>query len=461
MLTVPSKQSNLANPKWFAPMFSDSNYTLQEIPNVTVTNLVDGVGNIDMLLLFDGVVYLKTKSGHHAEKEIGKTLEKIHLLSTLLNFCPLYKRLNQKPSDTKPSDHYQLQLALSTKLQRTSTNNTKPKVAKSENIGANHLGFAKSLFQHYCQYLGLNYNYISTELVFNFYVNKKIFSLLRTPINKEIEHHTQQRYPITYASKGKGKLQTPAVTPRKIQSPAWKKNKVEFPSNPSYHYTPGSAINISSTDAFPSTATSAFGRFPFQSRQRKTELLGPYGKYFEGFNLQSSTPLGFRSPPLPPDFGISDPWEAAESKKEEEKSEDQEFTYQHPITENLEVETSNIQTQQQLENPEIKTPNIRMPPNQRNQNPKLINQQNLSPVIIIDQPLINPIAEPIQQPLQLPPQQPGQQQLLQQPPQPPNLDPMAYAPIAKLDNFMGEENNTQIWLNDVEKAIAANGWNDA
>ncbi|KAG9301872.1 hypothetical protein G9A89_004551 [Geosiphon pyriformis] len=38
---------------------------------------------------------------------------------------------------------------------------------------------------------------------------------------------------------------------------------------------------------------------------------------------------------------------------------------------------------------------------------------------------------------------------------------MAYAPIAKLNNFTGEEDDTQIWLNDVEKAIAANGWNDA
>ncbi|KAG9291511.1 hypothetical protein G9A89_021930 [Geosiphon pyriformis] len=85
------------------------------------------------------------------------------------------------------------------------------------------------------------------------------FASIITEINKEIEHHTQQRYPITYASKGKGKLQTSAVTPRKLQPPAWKKNRVESPSNPSYHYTPGNAINISSTNAFPSTVTSAFG----------------------------------------------------------------------------------------------------------------------------------------------------------------------------------------------------------
>ncbi|KAG9292184.1 hypothetical protein G9A89_023904 [Geosiphon pyriformis] len=360
-------------------------------------------------------------------------------------------------------------------LQRTSTDNTKPKVAELETIGANHLGFAKFLFQHYCQYLGLNHNHISAKSAFNFYVNEKISSLLGTPvntesaketfykeliqntnlptnhnfasiiteINKEIEHHTQQRYPITYTSKSKGKLQTPAVILRKIQPPAWKKNRVESSSNPSYHYTSGSTINISSTDAFPSTATSAFGQFPFQSRQRKTKLLGPYSEYFERFNSQLSTPSRLRSPPPPPDFRISDPWEAVESEKEEEESEDQEFTYQYPITENSEVETPNIQTQQQLKNPEIETLNIRTPPNQRNQNPELINQQNLP------------------SPLQLPPQQPRQQQQLQQPLQPPNLDPMAYVPIAKLDNFTGKEDDTQIWLNDVEKAITANGWNDA
>ncbi|KAG9289698.1 hypothetical protein G9A89_014433, partial [Geosiphon pyriformis] len=121
--------------------------------------------------------------------------------------------------------------------------------AESENIEANHLRFVKSLFQHYCQHLELNHNYISVESAFNFYVNKRIAYLLRTPINiesareafyseliqntnlptyhnfasiimeinKEIEHYTQQRYPITYASNGKGKLQTPAVTLKRIQ----------------------------------------------------------------------------------------------------------------------------------------------------------------------------------------------------------------------------------------------------
>ncbi|KAG9296608.1 hypothetical protein G9A89_015200 [Geosiphon pyriformis] len=38
---------------------------------------------------------------------------------------------------------------------------------------------------------------------------------------------------------------------------------------------------------------------------------------------------------------------------------------------------------------------------------------------------------------------------------------MAYASIAKLKKFTGEEDNAQIWLNNIEKTITANGWNDA
>ncbi|KAG9298450.1 hypothetical protein G9A89_000019 [Geosiphon pyriformis] len=91
-----------------------------------------------------------------------------------------------------------------------------------------------------------------------------------------------------------------------------------------------------------------------------------------------------------------------------------------------EFETLDLQNQQNLNsvNLEVETPNIQPPPTQNNQNSNLINQSNL--------PL---------QPLQLPPHQ--NQQLLQQPPQPPNLDPMAYAPIAKLDNFTGKEDDAQ------------------
>ncbi|KAG9286169.1 hypothetical protein G9A89_010183 [Geosiphon pyriformis] len=96
---------------------------------------------------------------------------------------------------------------------------------------------------------------------------------------------------------------------------------------------------------------------------------------------------GLRSPSLSPDFRISDLWEVTESEeKEEEETKDQEFTYQNPIAENLEFETPNLQTQQNLnpENPEIKISNIQTLPTQDNQNSDLINQQNLPPVIIIN-----------------------------------------------------------------------------
>ncbi|KAG9295108.1 hypothetical protein G9A89_006089 [Geosiphon pyriformis] len=52
--------------------------------------------------------------------------------------------------------------------------------------------------------------------------------------------------------------------------------------------------------------------------------------------------------------------------------------------------------------------------------------------------------------------QPLSQQIQQQSQQ----QPMAYALIAKIEKFTGEEDNTQVWLNNVEKAIAANGWNN-
>ncbi|KAG9287689.1 hypothetical protein G9A89_004092 [Geosiphon pyriformis] len=137
-----------------------------------------------------------------------------------------------------------------------------------------------------------------------------------------------------------------------------------------------------------------------------------------------------------PDFGATTPWELSE--KEEEESEDQGFTYQNPISENL----------------EFRTPNPNIPPN-----------------IIIDHPPIDPIVKPIQQPPQQPnpqiqqpqgpPQQPLlQQQLLQQPQQQLNVNQMAYAPIAKLKNFTGEEDNAQAWINDIFKAIIANNWDD-
>ncbi|KAG9287813.1 hypothetical protein G9A89_017408 [Geosiphon pyriformis] len=60
--------------------------------------------------------------------------------------------------------------------------------------------------------------------------------------------------------------------------------------------------------------TSTFRRFPFQNKQQKAELLGPY-------ELTES-----------------------EEKQEKEKSEDQEFTYQNLIPENPDIGTPNFQT---------------------------------------------------------------------------------------------------------------------
>ncbi|KAG9305935.1 hypothetical protein G9A89_016588 [Geosiphon pyriformis] len=121
-------------------------------------------------------------------------------------------------------------------------------------------------------------------------------------------------------------------------------------------------------------------------------------------------------------------WKIIESEEKKEKeAKDQEFTYQNLI----------------LENPEIETPNFQTPQNPNNTNSETINQQNLPP-----QPL-----QPPQQPQQLS-QQPQQQ--LQQP----NLDPMACALIAKLKKFTGKKDDTQIWLNNIEKTITANGWNN-
>ncbi|KAG9294715.1 hypothetical protein G9A89_008194 [Geosiphon pyriformis] len=38
---------------------------------------------------------------------------------------------------------------------------------------------------------------------------------------------------------------------------------------------------------------------------------------------------------------------------------------------------------------------------------------------------------------------------------------MAYAPITKLKKFTDKEDNIQVWLNDVTKAITANNWDNA
>ncbi|KAG9289701.1 hypothetical protein G9A89_014436 [Geosiphon pyriformis] len=198
----------------------------------------------------------------------------------------------------------------------TSTDNTKPKVAESEIIGTNHLGFAKSLFQQYSQQLGLNNNHYSAELAFNFYVNKRITNFLGRPrkflfrtdptyqltnsfapiireINQEIERYTQKTFSITYQNKGKRKLQTPAVTPKGIQIPNWKKQRIEFLIYPSYHYMPGSTINITSVDVSISTKT-PLARIAFQN------------------------------------FGTVSSWEITES--EEKEDENQKFNYQNPLS---------------------------------------------------------------------------------------------------------------------------------
>ncbi|KAG9294227.1 hypothetical protein G9A89_021586 [Geosiphon pyriformis] len=130
-------------------------------------------------------------------------------------------------------------------LQRTSTNNTKPKVAESEIIGTNHLGFAKSLFQQYSQQLDLNDNHYPAESAFNFYINERITDFLERP------------------NKSKEKLQTPAVTPKGIQIPNWKKQRIESLIYPSYYYMSGSTINITSADASTSTKT-PLARIAFQ-----------------------------------------------------------------------------------------------------------------------------------------------------------------------------------------------------
>ncbi|KAG9284014.1 hypothetical protein G9A89_022788 [Geosiphon pyriformis] len=273
---------------------------------------------------------------------------------------------------------------------------------------------------HFCysQQLELNNNHFPAEFVFNFYVNNKITDCLRGTVNIEsakknfytelfqhtslprnysfapiirkinqiIERYTQQQFPITYANKGKGRLQTPVKT------------RVKSPTNSLYYYTPGSTINISSTGVSTSHMTSTFGQFPFQSKQKKTEIsiTAILTRFWKRESLGNN---GIR-------------------KRGRKKAEDQKFTYQNTILKNLKVETLNIKTQQ--------TPN--------NLNPELINQRNL----------------PLPQQQLQPPQQ---QQL--------NLDPMAYIPIAKLEKFISEEDDAQIWLNNVEKTIMTNGWNDA
>ncbi|KAG9288617.1 hypothetical protein G9A89_006718 [Geosiphon pyriformis] len=296
-------------------------------------------------------------------------------------------------------------------------------VAESEEIGTNYLGFAKSLFQYYHTHLELTNNSWPTELAFNCYVNERIvyhlrdqrnpeftfnnffsellqsttlpqnylFALLITEINRKIEKYTKQRFLITFADKDKGRLQTPAGTPKQIQLPTWKKQRFDSPVNLSYYHTPRSTINIINTAT--TSATTPLNRIPFQSKQKKTELLRTYGDYFERFKLQSPMPSEIQLSPPQPDFGAVSSWEITDS--EEKKSSDWKVNKQNLI----------------LEHSEIKTPVNQTLENQNNQNP---DQSH------------------------------------------PNLDPMAYAPIAKLKKFTGKKDDAQVWLNNVEKAIATN-----
>ncbi|KAG9295560.1 hypothetical protein G9A89_003863 [Geosiphon pyriformis] len=277
------------------------------------------------------------------------------------------------------------------------------KVAESEIIGTNHLGFAKSLFQQYSQQLSLTNNYYSAESTFNFYINEKITDCLGGTVNIELARENFYKELFQHTRK--------LIKPLK-----------SIPNNNS---------------PLP-TQTKAKKNCKFQ--QKKPEL--NHSPIHHTIIYQEAPSTSYQQKII----------ESEEEEEEEKESEDQEFTYQNLITENSEFGTPNLQTQQtsNLENPKIETLNFQTQPNQNAQNPDFNNQQHLPPVIVINPPLAPPNAQEQQQP------QPLLQQQIQQQPQP-NLDPMAYAPIAKLEKFTSEENNAQVWLNNVEKAIATNG----
>ncbi|KAG9291462.1 hypothetical protein G9A89_021881 [Geosiphon pyriformis] len=113
----------------------------------------------------------------------------------------------------------------------------------------------ENFYTELIQYISLPWNYSFIPII--------------RKINQEIKRYTQQQFPITYADKSKKKLQTPAVTPREIQLPMWKKQKIKFPLYPLYYHTPSSIINITSTDMSTSNTTSIFGQLPFQNKQKK------------------------------------------------------------------------------------------------------------------------------------------------------------------------------------------------
>ncbi|KAG9294286.1 hypothetical protein G9A89_021645 [Geosiphon pyriformis] len=60
-----------------------------------------------------------------------------------------------------------------------------------------------------------------------------------------------------------------------------------------------------------------------QHKQKKAELLGTYGDYFEEFKLRLPIPLGFQLLLSQPDFGNASFWKITKSEeKEEKKAED-------------------------------------------------------------------------------------------------------------------------------------------
>ncbi|KAG9306646.1 hypothetical protein G9A89_004193 [Geosiphon pyriformis] len=136
-------------------------------------------------------------------------------------------------------------------------------------------------YSKYSQQLELNNKHFPAESAFNFYVNGKItdclgrtvniksarenfyielfqhtnlsrnysFTPIIKKINQVIERYIQQQFPITYANKGKRRLQTPAVTPKGIQAPTGKKQRIESPIYLFYYHTP--TTNQTHTTATP------------------------------------------------------------------------------------------------------------------------------------------------------------------------------------------------------------------
>ncbi|KAG9286997.1 hypothetical protein G9A89_022961 [Geosiphon pyriformis] len=231
-------------------------------------------------------------------------------------------------------------------------------VAESEEIETNHLEFAKSLFQHYYTYLGLTNNSWPTKSAFNCYINERIVYHLEGQGDPEfifnnffsellqsttLSQNYLFRFPITFVNKGKGRLQTPAETPKQIQLLTWKKQRFDSPANSSYYHTPGSTINIINTVT--TSTTMPLNRILFQSKQKKTELLETY------------------------DFRAISSSEITNSKEEE--SSDQKVNKQNLILKHSEIKTLHLP-------PVIVINPLSAPPNtQQQQQPQPLSQQQI------------------------------------------------------------------------------------